>query len=159
MTPKLKSQRHVRILWMLVVLEALIVGRLFLVKEPAKAVMGFLIKDGTQYLVAWKAPTKEYQTRAYTTLGDALKFAHGELALFEGRNPLPEHELEHVWVAPRFGNYVMHWKTLKYAFLNQLTFQNEQEADYFLRAFRRGAYAPSMFGHSVLLVPRDSRFN
>lgn len=151
--PETRKRRHVRLLLALVGLELAVLGHLWIRNQPAKVIMGFLIKNGSQYTVAWKREKQDYETRDYASLKDALKFVRSELKLSEGRNPIPEHELEHVWVDSRFGGTVLLWKSLRYTFLNQLTFQNSEEAGFFLKAFRRGAYAPSIFGHSIVLTP------
>ncbi len=158
--PKVTKKRHFRILVGLLVLELTLLGNLWVNRHhPASVVLGFLIKSGSHYTVAWKLDTRDYETRSYETLPEALSFMHQDLKLSEGRNPLPEHELEHAWLNNRFGNYVVLWKTLKYSFVNQLTFQNSDDAKFFLDAFRHGAYAPSIFGHSILFVPRTSMLN
>lgn len=159
MTPAHTKSRHLRLLFALLALELCLLGNLWLNKQPAQAILGFLIKNGAQYTVAWKQDNNEYHTRTYDTLRDALLFVREDLKLSNGRNPLPDHELEHVWLNNRFGNSVLLWKTLKFSYLNQLTFQNKDDARYFLDAFRQGSYAPSIFGHSILLVPKSSQFN
>lgn len=151
---------RIRLLLILSLFEACLVLRVW--QMGAKAIkpdVGFLVKNGSRFTVAWKEKGRDYQTRDYVRLQDALAFARRELDLQEGINPFGEHELEHVWKNNRYGSSVVLWKALRGANVNQMTFQDETEANFFMQAFQRGSYAPSLFGHSILLVPHDSSFN
>ncbi len=158
---KSNKKLRFRLLVVLALLEGGLLTRAWLgqASEP-KPALGFLLKNGARYTVAWKAKTQDYQTRDYVRLSDALAFAHRELGLSEGINPFAEHEMEHAWKNQRrSGNTVVVWKTIRQPNVNQLTFEDETEANFFLKAFQRGSYTPSLFGHSILLVPAQSAFN
>ena len=151
---------RIRLLLILSLFEACLVVRVWQMEGKApKPAVGFLVKSGSKFLVAWKEKDRDYQTRDYVRLQDALAFARAELNLQEGINPFGEHELEPVGKNNRYGSSVVLWKSLKYSFVNQMTFQDENEANFFVQAFQRGSYAPSLFGHSILLVPHNSSFN
>lgn len=119
--------------------------------------LGFLVKDGNDYVVAWKVPLEnqiQYRQEKFSSLNKALHFAKDSLLLDTGRNPISELEIEHLWVQDRFGMYQLLWKTNLAPILHRLSFSNSEEAKYFAAAFRRGSYSPSPFGHSILLLPR-----
>lgn len=161
MPPMMKEKKlRIRLLLILALFEVCLVARVWKVQaKPEKAALGFLIKNGNKFTVAWKPKDRDYQIRDYVRLQDALAYAHRELGLAEGINPFGEHELERVWKDTRFGNTVVLWKATRQAHLNQITFQDENEANFFMNAFQHGSYAPSLFGHSILLVPQGSAFN
>jgi hypothetical protein len=155
-----EKRLRIRLLLILALFEACLVARVWHVEaRPAKAAVGFLIKSGNKFSVAWKQKNQDFEIRDYVRLQDALAYAHQELGLSEGINPFGEYELERVWKDSRFGNTVVLWKAIRQNHLNQITFQDENEANYFMNAFQHGSYAPSMFGHSVLLVPQKSARN
>lgn len=147
---------RVRLLVVLSLFEVCLLARVWHGQGKAqKAAVGFLIKNGTNFTVAWKEKNSDYQSRDYIHLQDALAFARRDLDLAEGINPFGEYELEHVWKNNRYGNTVVVWKSFRQANVNQITFQDENEANFFLNAFQHGSYAPSMFGHSILLMPHS----
>ncbi len=151
---------RIRLLLVLSLFEACLLARVWQFEGKAqKPAVGFLIKNGSNFTVAWKEQNRDYQTRDYARLQDALAFARRDLDLAEGINPFGEYELEHVWKNNRYGNSVVLWKAFKQSNVNQISFQDENEANFFLQAFQRGSYAPSLFGHSILLVPNGSSFN
>jgi hypothetical protein len=121
--------------------------------EAAPAEVGFLTKVGGEFVVAWHPAGGELKSAAYSRLDDALRFVQETLHLRAGRSFRADIQLENVWQEDRFGNSVVLWKIESFPLLNQMTFQNSNEASFFTEAFRRGAYAPSPFGHSVLLLP------
>jgi len=121
--------------------------------KPRSVILGFLVKNGNSYVLAWKDEETGYESHSYPSLKDALQVAQGDLKLAPGHNPIIEQEVEHVWLDDRSGAYVLLWKTNNFSFLNQLTFQSHDDALFFENAFRRGSYTPSPFGHSVLFVP------
>lgn len=157
---KSNKKLRFRLLLVLALLEACLLTRAWHRDAGApKPNLGFLLKNGGRYTVAWKVKKEDFQTRDYVRLSDALKFAR-ELGLSEGINPFAEHEMEHAWKDQRrSGNTVVVWKTIRQPQVNQLTFDDETEATFFLKAFQRGSYTPSLFGHSILLVPAQSAFN
>jgi len=122
-------------------------------KQPNQVNLGYLVKSKNEFIVAWKGNYSTYQYLSFGSLQDALNFARKDLGLKTATNPVRDLELEHVWLEDRFGAFSLLWKTTKLNFLHQLTFQNERVAEYFAQAFRQGAYAPSPFGHSILLLP------
>lgn len=149
-----KGRRRRRSEWLLVVLavETVLVVTYFL-STPTGPHLGFLVKNGGSYILAWRQAPHEYQTQSYTTLEQALNFAREELGLTAGRVPTLDHELEHIWLSTRAGQSVLFWKPLRTSILSKLTFENPAEATFFYQAFRNGGYSPSLFGHSILLTP------
>lgn len=135
-----------------VVIELVIGGYVWRLSKPHNILLGFLIKDGSHYVLAWKEEQAGYQSAVYSSLKDALKEAQ-DLHLAPGRNPISNNDVERVWVQDRFGAYTVFWKTISYSALNKLTFQSHADAVFFEDAFRRGSYTPSPYGHSVLFVP------
>lgn len=143
-----------RTFWLLLALfaETSLVAAYFLSTPPGPH-LGFLVKNGGSYLLAWRDASHDYQVQSYATLDQALVFAREELGLGAGRVPTLDHELEHIWMNTRAGQSIVFWKAWRTPFLSRLTFQNPAEASFFYQAFRNGGYSPSLFGHSVLLTP------
>ena len=150
---KLEKRNRTKVLVVVVMIELLLGGFIWSHSKNQSVVLGFLVKNGNRYVIAWKDEYTGYDSHSYSTLKEALHFVHDDLKLSPGRNPLVDEEVEFVWLQERFGAYVLMWKTLNFSFLNRLTFQNEADANYFEDAFKRGSYTPSPFGHSVLFVP------
>ncbi len=136
---------------LLIAVEGIIAFVLFTL--PTNIPFGYLIKTGPNYLVAWRDPDIGLQSRNFSVLLDALQFADESLNLHVKTGSRPDIELEYLDLQDRFGGFVLLWKTFQVDFLNQITFQRKSDALYFAHAFRSGAYSPSPFGHSVLLVP------
>lgn len=136
----------------ILVIEAVFAGYLWSRSKPG-AVLGFLVKNGNHFTVAWRDSVAGYDSHDASPIDDALRFAKEELKLTAGINPFSEFELEHVWLEDRFGTTLVMWKTLGINFLNQITFNRKADALYFAAAFRQGSYSPSPFGHSILLTP------
>lgn len=149
---RFERKNKIAALFAIIALEVVLGVHLWERSKPG-AILGFLIKDGSQFTVAWKDPVTGYTSRSLGTIDEALKFAREELKLSEGTNPILEHELEHVWLQDRFGNYLVMWKTSYVPYLHQITFNRRSDALHFARAFRHGSYSPSPFGHSILLMP------
>lgn len=141
------------VLAVVVALEVLFTIFLWQRSKPG-AVLGFLIKNGDHFTIAWRDTLHGYESQDVPTIEAALKFAREELKLSAAVNPLSEYELEHVWMQDRFGTYLVMWKSSGIQFLNQITFNRRADAMFFAAAFRQGSYSPSPFGHSVLLMPR-----
>jgi len=140
--------------WLLLLLALELCGAYNLTHFVRKEIsLGFLVKNGSKFIVAWRDTEAGFQTRSYESVDEAMSFARKELKLIAARNPLVEHELEHVWLDNSSGGHMVVWKVLRFDFLNRLSFQNQGEAEFFLQAFRSGSYAPSIFGHSILLRP------
>ena len=136
-----------------VVVELLLAALVWNHAKPQNVVVGFLVKNGSRYVIAWKDEYAGYNSRSYGTLKDALHFLNDDLKLSRGRNPIANDELEFVQLQDRFGAFVLIWKTINISILNRLTFQSEADARYFVSAFKQGGYTPSPFGHSVLFMP------
>ena len=119
-----------------------------------KVILGFLVKNGQEYVVAWKDDVNGYTTHSYRSLSDARRFAREELKLSEGINPVLDGSLERAWVQDRSGGFVVLWKTMTFRGLHQLTFNSWEDANYFMGALRQGFYTPSPYGHSILFLPR-----
>ena len=157
---RINNQKRNRLILLgLGLIEIGVAAYFWLGKQPTPITLGFLGKSGNQYTVAWKAELSNFESRAFGTLPEALRFVSENLKLSQGRNPLTEFELEHTWSTSRFGAHLVFFKTVTSDRLNQMTFESQDNARYFLNAFRHGAYSPSMFGHSILLVPSASTFN
>jgi len=143
----------VPILCVVLILEITLGSALWFIFRP-KPVLGFLIKYGNEYLIAWKAVRDpDFNTRTYSKLSDAVAFANSELNLRISPVPMGKHEVENVWMEDRFGTYQVFWKTVDLDLLHRLTFNRRADAVFFANAFRRGDYTPSPFGHSILLKP------
>jgi hypothetical protein len=155
----LKNQRLTKgtvrwgILAGLVVVELLLVA--FLQFTVPVASHAFLIKNGKDYVVFW-SEDGTYDSRHYSELRKAIDFAKMELGL-EQAPSTNGMDIERLWIQDRFGAFVVMWKTFRFPYLNQLTFNRESDAKFFEAAFRSGAYSPSPFGHSVLLLPTAAR--
>ncbi len=115
--------------------------------------LGFLVKDGARYILVWRTDEEGIQTRHEDSIDSAVSYARNSLNLKVGVNPIPEHELEYLSVVDRYGSVQVLWKTSRINFLNQITFHRSADARFFAKAFKSGAYSPSPFGHSILLVP------
>jgi len=122
-------------------------------KSHNEATLGYLVKHGGAYVVAWKEKGSPYQFESHNSLERALAFAREELKLGEGLVVQPDLAMEHIWVDDRFGSYVLLWKTDRTPLLNQITFQSQSDVQFFANAFKRGSYTPSPFGHSIFLIP------
>lgn len=133
----------------LVIVELLLLSFLQFSSTPVSH--AFLIKRGAEYVVFW-SQDGEYEFAAYNELKKAVAFAKTDLGLVKGATT-GSAEIERLWTQDRSGSFVVFWKTFRFPHLNQLTFTRESEARFFAEAFRTGAYAPSPFGHSVLLLP------
>jgi len=118
--------------------------------------LGFLSERQGHFVLAWKEGNTEMQTLEYPTLEGALAFASDHLRLTFGHNFHPGSSPENVWIQDRFGNPVVFWKTEASEKLFQMTFQSKTDAVYFARAFRQGAYTPSLIGHAIYLVPTSA---
>jgi len=151
---KHNPKKKIRLLVLVLMLEFTVSVYLWRTWKPDTAV-GFLVKKGSEYVVAWRdvGTEQNYYYKTVSSLNEALEFANEALNLSASRNVISDAELEHIWMDERFGNYVLLWKTANIPYLHQLTFQNYHDAKYFSEAFRKGAYTPSPFGHSVLLLP------
>jgi hypothetical protein len=118
-----------------------------------KAQKGYLVKDGTKFIIFWQNDQKEHGVVALEGLQPALKFAHDELELEVGSMPLDLHPLESLWLKANVSSYSIYWKTLDSAFLNRLTFASKDDAKVYQEFIQRGAYTPSPIGHSLALFP------
>jgi hypothetical protein len=149
-----RIEKHHRLRAILLVVALELVFAVYVWQHAAvrSIVLGFLVKNGHQYVLAWKDADTGYDSRSFSTLKDALSYVH-ELHLTLGHNPLAEQEMERVWLQDRAGAYVLLWKTLHYSILNRLTFDRESDALFFEKAFQKGSYSPSPYGHSVLFLP------
>jgi hypothetical protein len=123
-------------------------------RRPAPA-FGFLVPRAGGYLVAWSGdPVRgEFQTKPYSDLKAALRFAHERLRLEAGPNPLDESDLERVWLRERGDSAVLYFKPLRSRQLQELRFARFADAAYVSDAFRRGDYASSPFGNALFLRP------
>lgn len=142
----------VAVLLIVLAIEVAFAAYLWRESKPG-AVLGFLVKSGRLYHLVWKNENSGYETQEYASIEEALRFAREELLLKIGTNPVPQYELEHLWMQDRFGSYIVLWKTVGLDFLNQITFHKREDALFFANSFRRGGYSPSPYGHSVLLMP------
>src|SRR4051794_34091326 len=98
------------ILGILLGIEAMVGLRVWSTTKPS-ALMGFLTKSGSQYLVVWRDEDAQLQYQALASLDGAIQFAQDDLRLAAGRNLRTDLEVERVWVDDRFGGYVLLWKT------------------------------------------------
>lgn len=121
--------------------------------EP-HAQVGYLVKVGPKYLVAYRDQNRNLLVSEYATLGAALGFSEQTLDLERAVSASPFNELEYTWMTARQGAYVVHWKLAHFEPLLRLTFDSRTDAEYFHDSFRTGAYSRSPFGHAVLLMPR-----
>src|SRR5437868_5346952 len=58
-------------------------------------ILGFLVKQGNEYVVAWK-DENGYESASYPSLNEAREFVHNHLGLSVASNPVPDHEVEHI---------------------------------------------------------------
>lgn len=160
MTPRLIPSRlrstwaRVGFLAALVVIEALAILIVHQFEDP-RPLIGFLLKQGNGYQIAWRTRPKEYHRIEFKSLASALKFATEELELRGSSASISE--IERVWVQDRAGAFTVLWKTATTPYLNRWTFQRESDAEFIAESFRKGGYFPSPFGHSLLLVPAKNR--
>jgi len=131
----------------------LFVGLKLISESKTKALKGALAKEGPKYVLRWLNDDKTVETKIFKSPLMAMAFAQSELQLVPGQNPLLENRVEHVWLRKEMGKQVMLWKTVNWASVNRLTFQNEQHANLFVSAFKQGAYSPSPLGHAIYLIP------
>lgn len=149
-----RFERNLKVLAVLVVVAIEVaLGCYFWEQAKPGAVLGFLVKNGQKYTLVWKDEVTGYESRDYTSIQDATRYAREELRLKTGANPIAEHELEHLWMQDRFGTYLVFWKTVGVNYLNQISFHRRDDAVYFANSFRQGSYSPSPYGHSVLFMP------
>src|SRR5262249_26393263 len=104
----------------------------------------------------WKDTDAKFDSVVYSDLKDAIRFADEELGLRRGRNLLDNAEIEYLSMNDRPAGYVVQWKVAQQPFLNQLTFNSQSEAKYFWDSIRDGSYSPSVFGHSLLFLPKTN---
>src|SRR5689334_18080993 len=124
------DQRRKVIVLLGVIAMEIVLGAFLWQRSKPGAVVGFLIKNGQRYTVAWKDAMSGYDSHTCASIDEALKFANEELRLSAAANPIREHELEHVWTADRFGTQVVLWRTVGSA-LNQITFNSQHDAAFF----------------------------
>jgi hypothetical protein len=129
-----------------------VVGVRVLVSRERCAIRGYMVKDGHGFGIGWRDRWDALNYKWFPSFDGAKTYAENELHLAGGRVTSDTFETESVWVQDRYGTYIVLWKTTHSRFLNQLTFNGKKEADYFASEFRRGAYTPSPFGHSVYLA-------
>ena len=121
--------------------------------EP-RAQVGYLVKMGSKYVVAYRDQRRNLLVSEYPTLDAALGFTEQTLDLERGVSVSPYNELEYTWLSSRQGAFVVQWKLAHFEPLLRLTFQSRTEAEFFHDAFRTGSYSRSPLGHAVLLMPR-----
>lgn len=117
---------------------------------------GYLLKVGHKYMLVWTLGQMNYDSLLYPDMGEALAYAREHLNLDVGRYSYGSPELEWLSLDDRSGAYLLQWKTFEVGMLHQLTFWDRAEATRFALAIREGAYAPSPFGHSLLLRPKSA---
>jgi len=142
------------VIGLLALLEAALVGVLW-THSKSRTEIGYLIKVGTKYVLAWKDNDSRFDSAVYASLGDAVRFAD-ELGLRRGRNVMDTGDVEYLAFNDRPAGFVVQWKIFQQPFLNQLTFNSQSEAKYFVDSIRDGSYSPSPFGHSLLFVPKSN---
>ena len=144
---RLRGRALLVVLLALCCLEGLYLKHLW--EKAAKPELGFLLKVGSSFVVAWRDPDFGFESKVFPSLEDAMGRVDGlglNLAI-RGNTTL-----EYMSLKDRHGKFVLHWKTFEMRQLNRMTFNSEREAVYFANAIRRGAYTPSPFGHSVFLA-------
>jgi hypothetical protein len=147
-------QRRVPPVVMAVILALELAGLAFLMRPAASdAQRGFLVKIGQSYILGWKNLDGEVESANYDDLATAVKFAREKLALLPGKNNLSDDSVEHLWMRSGVEGHVLYWKTLNLPALHRMTFASLDEARFFERVFKMGAYSPSPLGHSVNFVP------
>jgi len=145
-----RSRYHLLLATVLIAFQALLfVGMGNFVPNIQK---GYLVKQGTTYLVIWKESGKFWE-RTFPRLTSAISFADEELRLMLSRRLTSAANMERVWVDDRAGKFVLNWKAADRPYLHQWSFYRRTEVDYFVQALRFGSYSRSPFGHSLLLVP------
>lgn len=147
------SQLKLPILLLLILEVVVIVGWSSSRGIYSKVQQGYLVKDGTKYIIFWQNNQKEQGIVALDCLQSALKFAHDELELEVASLPLAQHPLESLWLQANVYNYSVYWKTLDSGFLNRLTFASKDDAKVYQEFMKKGAYTPSPIGHSLALLP------
>jgi len=85
---------------------------------------------------------------------DALDFIQNDLGLVLKSHVLASEELEYVSLQDRSGTYILHWKAFRLPNLHQMTFFSRDEAVYFARAIKKGAYVRSPLGYALLFSAR-----
>lgn len=153
LTPWWKSGQSRRVLLLIVLLVEIsaIVGALH--QEPERrAAKAFIAKLKNEYVLAWKDDLDAVTIVHSPSLNEILTYSQSDLGLSLARNPGKEGVLESAWMTPRYGTFVVHWKSEADSELNQMSFYRKAEADVFLRALRAGSYSHSILGHSILLV-------
>lgn len=142
---------HPAVMAVVLLLELFLIG--LAMRPTFYAQRGFLVKVGQNYVLGWRDADGEMQTMGYNALAPAVQFAREKLALLPGRNLLLDDSVEHMWLKSGVEGHMLYWKTMNGPILNRMTFANLDEARFFERVFKMGAYSPSPIGHSVNLVP------
>ncbi len=124
--------------------------------SPPKAEIGFLIKNGPEYLFVWRsAPGMEYRAVRFAQLIAAQAYIE-KLGLSLGRDIGPRNqELERLWMTGSGEDRTLFWKLKRFPFSHRLTFQSSVDAAFFYSAFEGGHYRPSPFGHSIFFSATD----
>ncbi|MBI1861866.1 MAG: hypothetical protein HYR96_13210 [Deltaproteobacteria bacterium] len=147
----LNSRRRLALLLFLLV-EVIAIGSMWTLTPQKRATRAFISKLRGEYILAWKDDLDAITVIHSASLDEILKYSQIDLGLHLARNMDSEGTLESVWITPRLGTFVVHWKSETEPQLNQMSFYNRSEADFFLKAFRSGSYTRSLLGHSILLV-------
>lgn len=144
----------------------LLVGEIFLGigfwnRTAPVATKGYVIKNGPEYLLIWNDSDGTQGIFRSAELGAVFEYASGKLKLQRTANPNPNDEVESIWLRKEMGRNILFWKTSRFPHINRLTFSGSDEAEAFQAAFKKGAYTPSPYGHSILLTSTlsDLRLN
>lgn len=157
MTKRDPNQRKYRVLALLILIAFEIVFGAYTYLTTKEVVsQAYIVKDGSLYILLWKGPNNDTNSRHYSYLHQALQFANDELDLQLGPNPNSRTTVASVWSRDDLGKRMIYWTTEEYRFPNRLSFNRHYEAEVYNAAFKRGAYTTSPFGHSLSLVPKLS---
>lgn len=121
------------------------------VGQRDRATGAYLVKAGTEYLVAWRTEqSADYRIFRFEMLEEARAYLKNLKLIPGGRLIRAANRPERLWMRSSKEGEIIFWKLRRIPFTHQLTFQSVSEARYFFTAFERGFYSPSPFGHAIL---------
>ena len=141
-------------LLVLIVLETLVILSWCYYKPlKDKVAGGYIVKQGTYYIVLWSTDTKQQFMFETPDLRSAIQYAREDLGLELAHDRMNMFPLEANWLSSSVGGTTFYWKITNFNFFNRLTFRSLDEAQLFQRFVAGGAYSPSPIGHSLALYP------
>lgn len=126
----------------------------FLLSLPSDLMeSAFLVKIGEQYSLVSLTSEGKIRAEVYASLpaAQAAMAAAGLEVTATHRSALA---LEKLWAVEQGQRTVVYWKLRARGYLQRLSFQNREDAHFFLAAIQSGAYSPSPHGHSLFLRRR-----